>query len=293
MTGRGSCGNPAWPTEMDKKFIPVFCYLKKEAINPVFSRFQARDVSKSEAVADLCKELFYPHENLSQTDEALLDALLQRYKDVVAAHKVVAQTRGLFNHHFHNHDRAKMLDGYWLADSDYYDEAGTTHPYERDKLYFWTTDDRIRAVGYNTKTGIERLGDIAKFYPMERVMSSSGWITFSYWSAAAIQYCGVVLLHDDGTGLGLSGTWEGYSTQQFGAPASLKKGTVSLRKILPTDEAPILKALTKSGESRTSEQVATETGGTEETTVRILNHLVIVGKAVKTSDEGWELMRED
>ena len=278
---------------MDKKFIPVFCYLKKESVNPVFSRFQAHDVSKRESAADLCKELFYPNENLSETDKALLDVLLQQYEDVVATHKLAAQTHGLFNHHFHNHDRAKLLDGYWLADWDFYDETGELRPYERDELCFWTTDDRIRAVGYNTKTGIDQLGDIAKFYPMEGMVSSSGWITFSYWSAATIQYCGVVLLHDDGTGLGLDGTWEGYSTQQFGAPASLKKGTVSLRKILRTDETPVLEALTKNDGSGTSEQIAAETGFTEEKTARILNHLVIVGKTIKTSDGGWEMMRDE
>lgn len=271
----------------NKKFVPVYCYLQEEKINPVLKRFQATDVSTGEGAADLCKELFFPNEQLTDFQKTVFDAAIQEYEKIVVKHKVIAQTHGLFNDHFHNHDRAKKLDGYWLADWDFYNENGELKHYERDELCIWTTDDRIRGVGYNTKTGIDRLGDIAKFYPIEGVVSSSGWMALSYWSAAEIQYCGIILLQDDGTGLGFKGTWEGYSTQEFGTEAGLKQGLVIISKILDSDVEPTLDFMKREKKSISSEELATEIDKNKETTERILNHLVIIDKVKKLSEDEW------
>ena len=275
----------------DKKFVPVYCYLQEEKINPVLKRFQASDVSTKEGAAALCKELFFPNEELSEFQKKVFDSAIEQYECIVIKHKVIAQTHGLFNDHFHNHDRAKKLDGYWLTDWDFYDDDGKLQPYERDELSIWTTDDRIRAVGYNTKTGIDRLGEIAKFYPVEGIVSSSGWIALSYWSAAEIQYCGIILLQDDGTGLRFKGTWEGYSTQEFGTEAGLKKGVVTLSRILESDIEPTLSFMKKINRSINSEELAKEIGENKEITERILNHLVIIEKVNKLSENEW-IVRE-
>ncbi len=271
----------------DKVFVPISCYLDKDKINPIFQRFQARNVTTKEAAGELCKELFFPNEQLSDFQQTVFDAALQQYEDMVSKHKVIAQTHGLFNDHFHNHDRAKKLDGYWLADWDFYDEKGKLKAYERDELCIWTTDDRLRAVGYNTKTGIDRLGEIAKFYPIEGVVSSSGWIALSFWSAAEIQYCGAILLQDDGTGLCFKGTWEGYSTQEFGIEASLKKGKVTLKKILKADINPALDFMNQENRSVTCAELASAISKNEEITLRILNHLTIINKVQKRGESEW------
>ncbi len=272
----------------NKTFVPVSCYLDKDKINPVFKRFQARDVSTKEATGKLCKELFFPNDELSDFQQTVFDSALQQYENTIIKNKIIAQTHGLFNDHFHNHARAKALDGYWFADWDFYDDKGNLKPYERDELCIWTTDDRLRAVGYNTKIGIDRLGEIAEFYPLEGIVSSSGWIALSYWSAAEIQYCGAILLQDDGTGIGFKGSWEGYSTQKLGSTdASLKKGEVILTKILGSDIAPPLKFMNKENRPICSAELASAIGKSEAITERILNHLKIINKVQKLGDREW------
>ncbi len=273
----------------DKTFVPISCYLKEDQINPVLKQFQARDVMTQESAVKLCKELFLPGETLSEFQETVLNAAAGQYEAMVNKHRVIAQTQSLFTDHFHNHLRAKQLDGYWLADWDFYDDNDQLQPYERDEIYLWTTDDRLRAVGYNTKTGLDRLGEIAKFYPMEGVVSSSGWIALSYWSAADIQYCGTILLQGDGTGLGFKGTWEGYSSQEFGTEAGLKQGKIVLRKILEADEQAILKYLQQEKRPLRVAEVAKAIGQEESFATRLLNHLVIIEKAQKLDDQEWKL----
>lgn len=231
-----------------------------------------------DSVLDLCKSLFFIEGVIPEYMLAAWDAIYDRFRGALDSQKIVAETRSLFSDHFHNHQRAKAMDGYWLADWYYIDKDGNSQVFEKDELCIWTTDDRIRVVGFNTKIGIGDLGDIAKYYPMEGVVSAKGWIALSYWSAGTIQFCGTVLLEEAGsTGLHFAGTWEGYTAKSLIERASHTKGAVILRKIIDKDVDPLYELFKNINIKQSADNVAEKLGKDHETTERLLNHLVITG----------------
>ena len=71
----------------------------------------------------------------------------------------------------------------------------------------------------------------ARLYPMEGVVSKSGWVALSYWSGGTIPICGTALLGPRGSsGELLIGTWQGYTAKDLNDDPVFTTGRVVMSR---------------------------------------------------------------
>lgn len=226
-----------------KEIIPVYYFMKQTAINSVFSSIQSYQgdrVDGEKGIKDLCGKLMHSHLGNKPPDEAMTPwaSWIEQYMEEVNEERENSFARTLFHDHFHNFDAAESLEGDWFAKwTQIYDDDRPEDVFEVDSLLIWTTDTRIRLVGASTKSGINNLSikasDEAKHYPMEGVVSRSGWVALSYWSAGTIPICGTALLIPIGaSGELLEGTWQGFTSRDINDTPTFTRGKVVMSKSL-------------------------------------------------------------
>jgi len=216
-----------------KEIIPVFYYMKRNMVHSVFrefSTFQGDDVNE---VLKLCGKLLYKHlgKNPPESSKTPWKGWIDQYMEEVLEEKEKSFERTLFQDHFHDSDAATHLEGSWFAKWTQEHPDGSEEVFEVDNLNVWTSEKRIRMVGFSTKEGRDKLTikdqELAKHYPMEGVVSRAGWVALSYWSAGKIPICGTTLLQPVGTaGNILEGTWEGFTAKHFKDNATHTRGRV-------------------------------------------------------------------
>ena len=225
-----------------KPVIPVVHFMGKESVTDVFKPFQLYDGQEKADVFKVCETLAFDRE-VPEATKLGWEVYFEKFRKSIAQERLALLTRSLFQDHFHQHKEARKLNGTWAAKWIEVKDDGTEVPFEEDALYIWTTESRIRLVGLNKKKGIDKinLGD-TNSYPMEGVVSSSGWIALSYWSAASIPICGTCLLKKKGaTGRRYVGHWEGFTTRDIdGEDPQFTRGTIEFvkldDKVLPPEE---------------------------------------------------------
>jgi hypothetical protein len=210
--------------------------MKNESLNSVFRSLQCYQGDQAEGptgVTALCSKLIQAHLGVDPPADAKApwDAWIARYLTHVSDEREHSHARTLFQDHFHNVKAATTMEGDWFAKWTAIGEDGSEQIFEVDSLFVWTTSSRIRMVGTSVKQGRETLStksqEAARFYPMEGVVSRSGWVALAYWSGGGIPICGTTLLVPKGSsGELLEGTWQGYTAANIQDAPAFTRGRV-------------------------------------------------------------------
>ena len=112
-------------------------------------------------------------------------------------------------------------------------DDGREEPFEKDAVYVWTTEFRIRMIGVSQKQGIDQFRSREfKFYPMEGIVSNQFWIALSYWSPGSFPVCGTCLLKCKGVNWRhLIGTWQGFTARSIEDEPAFTNGKVEMVKL--------------------------------------------------------------
>ncbi len=138
--------------------------------------------------------------------------------------------RYLFHDHFHNAEAAAKMGGVWYARWTRQEEDGSETLFEEDALDVWTTRDRVRMFGKDSKAGTPR-DDHLVYYPLEGVVSEDGWVVLSYWSAGDSRFCGTALLRRrGGGGARYEGHWRGFESDHYDEEPSYMAGRVVMAR---------------------------------------------------------------
>ena len=149
------------------------------------------------------------------------DNLRQGYLGRVTQQLEFTLSKRLFLSQFHDNVLAERLCGEWYARWTWYDDkdGGKEKAFETDQLHIWSSEFRLRVIGYSAKKDLHLHQDFEKlsYYPMEGVVSAragiNGYVALSYWSAKELPYCGGCLMEViDATETTLIGDWIGYTT---------------------------------------------------------------------------------
>jgi hypothetical protein len=223
-----------------KEVIPVHYFMKKEMLNGVFRPLQSFSgdvVEGSTGIEALCAKLMRAHLGVDPPDSVRLawKAWIDGYVADVATEREHSFTRTLFQDHFHDRHTAAQLEGRWFAKWTQQRERQPEEVFEADALDVWTTHERLRLVGASAKQGLEALSPeaqmTARYYPMEGIVSRSGWVALSYWSAGKIPICGTTLLAPVGaSGELLEGTWQGFTAKDLNETPVFTKGRVVMAR---------------------------------------------------------------
>ena len=225
-----------------KNTAPVTHFMERDDAHDIFKAFEVYDVDEKDHVYKLV-ELMVFGASVPDASKRAWDGAYEEFRDHLSQERLATFTRTLFQDHFHNQESAKKLEGVWAAKWIEISKDGKETPFEEDALYVWSTENRIRMVGVDTKVGIEDvIPRDSSFYPMEGVVSSGGWVAMSYWSAGEIPICGTCLLRPRGaSGRKYVGHWQGYTTRDIDSDIKFTQGRVEFLKIsketLPPDEA--------------------------------------------------------
>jgi hypothetical protein len=219
-----------------KEIVPIYYFMKSESLNSVFRSLQCYQGDRPDGatgVSALCGKLIRMHLGVDPPEDVKATWLMwiNRYLGRVTEERENSHARTLFHDHFHNFSAALALEGDWFSKWTEIRADGTETVFEVDSLFVWTTNARIRMVGMSSKIGRETLStkarESARFYPMEGVVSRSGWVALSYWSGGSIPICGTTLLVPKGSsGELLEGTWQGYTAKDINDPPVFTHGRV-------------------------------------------------------------------
>ena len=216
------------------QIIVVYYYMTERHVPDVFKTQQLYDGCDPKSVLRICTDFMHQRLGGGRLPAAAIEAwdtLLKTYAASVVTEAERSATRALFHDHFHQYDAADGMKGMWHASWTQIGADGREEIFEVDKLFAWTTRERIRFVGTSSKIGIDELGVPARYYPMEGVVSNARWVALSYWSGGNIPICGTVLLRPRGaTGEVLEGHWQGYTTRDINVDAAFVRGRVVLAR---------------------------------------------------------------
>jgi hypothetical protein len=219
----------------NKKVLPVLHFMERENVNNIFRTMtpqviQGRD---KQEVFKLIEDAILPDKEISDVRRSSWEFYFEEFRKKLVQERIASITRTHFQDHFHNLETAKNLQGTWTAQWSQVHDDGREEIFERDGLYIWTTEARIRMVGVNQKIGIKTLVQPEyKYYPMEGVVSSEHCVALSYWSAGTIPICGTCLLKRKGaSGRCLSGHWQGYTALNIDDEPVYTRGLVEMVKI--------------------------------------------------------------
>ncbi len=212
-----------------KKNVRVISFfMKDQMINPVYQNRKPFNGEDQERVAAFCKEVLEEctDKKISKENVKVWDPLIADFHTSVQQEKNDMFFRTLFQDHFHNRENAQKLEGKWIAKWTELHEDGKEDIFEKDELRIWTTEKRIRVVGYSQKKGVE-----GSNYPMEGIVSPTRKVALSYWSEGEIPICGVCLLKPKGLmGDTLIGTWQGFTARSIDDEPRFTRGRVILSR---------------------------------------------------------------
>jgi TIR domain len=225
---------------LGKEIIPVYYFMKEDGLNDVFRSLTCYAGDSSEGasgVEPLCAKLIYKHlgsDAPAGTDVAWKEGIA-KYLELVTEERGQSFTRRLFQDHSHDHHAASQLEGEWFAKWTEQDDRHPEAVFEEDRLRVWTTLERIRMVIFSATAGTEKLSPEARkaanHYPMEGIVSRSGLVALSYWSAGRGRICGTALLAPVGaTGELLEGTWQGFTAKDINETPRLTQGRVVMSR---------------------------------------------------------------
>jgi hypothetical protein len=205
----------------NKNVIPVLYDMEKEELlSPLQDMYKCKGDSNNEMV-NLCNQLV-TKSNGKPVNQELLDMALTKYFCEVEEHKLERMGESLFHGHFHNHQAAQKLEGTWFARwAQLIGDEETV--FETHPLKVWTTQSRIRITGRGKK-------DATSDYPMEGVVSSSGYVALTYWSQDEIPICGTALLKLIGGNRIMTGTWQGITAATLKEELQLMAGKVIIAR---------------------------------------------------------------
>lgn len=223
-----------------KTVLPIYYFMKQESLNSIFKSSQCYQGDRPDGptgITALCCRLMREHLGVEPPDEAKTswEPWIQRYFVKVTEERENSHARTLFQDHFHDLHAATKMEGDWFSKWTAIHDDGSEEVFEVDELFVWTTTDRLRLVGTSAKHGREALSikakEAARFYPMEGVVSKSGWVALSYWSGGTIPICGTTLLVPKGSsGELLVGTWQGYTAKNLNDDPVFTKGRVVMSR---------------------------------------------------------------
>ena len=212
-----------------KKNVRVITFfMEDKMINPVYQNKKPYDGEDPDRVAHFCKEVLEEctDQSISKENVKLWSSFIAEFQDSVQKEKNDMFFRTLFQDHFHNRDNAQKLEGKWIAKWTQLYGDGKEDVFEKDELQIWTTEKRLRVVGYSQKKGVE-----GSNYPMEGIVSPNRKVALSYWSEGDTPICGVCLLKPKGSrGDTLYGTWEGFTARSIDDDPVFTRGRVILSR---------------------------------------------------------------
>ncbi len=215
----------------DKQVIYISYFVKKEHIHPVFE-VNKKMVYNGESKKDVIKltenAFKLKKERVTDQMKKFWDFVLVDYLERVEDELEISISKRLFHSHFHQSEMAENLSGTWYAKWTQIDAEGKETIFEMDTLHVWSSENRLRVIGFNSKKNIEKIkAENSGYYPMEGVISWKGWIALSYWSAGNIPICGTCLLQSVGlTGELLEGKWQGFTAIDINKEPQYTKGRV-------------------------------------------------------------------
>ena len=215
-----------------KTVIPITYFVPPRSVHSVFHADQYYNGEDEEKVLELCARIMSQHNNSPVPADAVLGwvSYVQQYQAALLVEREESLSKRLFDDHFHQKERAEQLEGMWYAKWTRSEPDGRETVFEIDTLQIWTSESRLRIVGINTKKNLETVKD-SKYYPMEGVVSWSGWVALSYWSGGAIPICGTCLLRPRGaSGSLFEGTWQGYTAADFNDDPQFAQGRVVMAR---------------------------------------------------------------
>lgn len=219
-----------------KTIIPIYYYMRQDALNSVFRNLQCYDGDRLEGIDGiraLATRLIseYLGQDPPEVVKQMWEPFFQEYREAVKTERTNSYSRTLFHDHFHDAHAAAMMEGRWYAKWTELLKDGGESVFEVDSLFIWTTEIRLRLVGSSRKEGLEALSEknrsATKLYPMEGVVSRAGWVAASYWSGGNIPICGTILLMPKGaSGELLEGTWQGFTARNIADTPAFTNGRV-------------------------------------------------------------------
>ncbi len=221
-----------------KVIIPIRFFISDEAVHSVFESLEKFDGETEENVLNLCERILNMATGAVIPNETkeMWKILSAKYLKLVQNEKTVSFSKRLFHKHFHQTKIAEDLTGEWYARWTKLNDDNSEVIWETDKLHIWSAENRIRMVGFSSKKGVKEIEN-SQFYPMEGVVSKTGWIAMSYWSGGTIPICGTCLLKPRGlTGDVLVGNWQGYTSLDLSEEATYTRGRVIFSRRLEVVE---------------------------------------------------------
>lgn len=215
----------------DKRIIYLSYFVRLEHIHPVFeinTKSNFNGEAKDE-IFSLTEEIAKLHgENVSEKLKKYWEFVIIEYLNSVANEKEVSFSKRLFHNHFHQGEIASKISGTWYAKWTQIYDDGKEDIWEIDTLHIWSSENRLRIIGFNNKTNIEVIkAENSGYYPMEGVVSWKGWVALSYWSAGNIPICGTCLMKPMGlTGELLEGKWQGFTAKDIKKEPKYSQGRV-------------------------------------------------------------------
>jgi len=215
----------------DKQVIYLSYFVKKEHIHTVFetNKKQVFNGESSEDIIKLTESAFkLKKEKVTDEMKKYWNFVLVDYLKKVEDELEISISKRLFHSHFHQSEMAENLSGSWYAKWTQIDSNGKETIFEMDTLHVWSSENRLRVIGFNSKKNIEKIkAENSGYYPMEGVISWKGWIALSYWSAGNIPICGTCLLQSVGlTGELLEGKWQGFTADDISKEPQYTRGRV-------------------------------------------------------------------
>jgi hypothetical protein len=215
-----------------KTVVPITYFVQARSIHSVFQNELCYSGEDEQKVTELCARLVAKLDGAAVPPEAVQSwrSFVDEYTAALLQEREESLSKRLFDDHFHQKERAEQMEGVWFAKWTRLNPDGTESVFELDTLQVWTNESRLRVVGINTKRNLDAVKD-AKYYPMEGVVSWSGWVALSYWSGGAIPICGTCLLRPRGASGNLfEGTWQGYTAPDFQDDPAFAQGRVVMAR---------------------------------------------------------------
>ncbi len=211
--------------------IPIIFFLKNDSVHSVFETKQKYNGELENEVLQLCENiLMRTSKTIPSETIDLWKMAISKYITQIKIEEEASFSKRLFHKHFHQAQIAESLSGPWFAKWSQFDEDKSEVIWETDDLHVWTSENRIRMVGTNSKKGIKAVKH-AEFYPMEGVVSPLGWVALSYWSGGTIPICGTCLLKPHGsTGDSLLGNWQGFTAKDLHEEPRFAQGRVIISR---------------------------------------------------------------